>query len=91
MKQVKIIEIDDDIPMPTSRRRAVYPWKELEVGQSFFVPATDDMPMSKRQNSIFSSVAYYRISNGLDSEDYAVSTRRWPKKRPNGIRVWRVR
>ncbi len=85
------VEIDDDIPMPNSRRSTVYPWGDLEVGQSFFMPATEEMPMMKRQNSVFSSVAYYRISKNLSNEDYGISTRRWPRKRPNGIRVWRVR
>lgn len=39
--QVKpTIMIEDNIPMPEGRtRESKYPWREMDVGQSFFVPA----------------------------------------------------
>jgi hypothetical protein len=31
-------KIDEGIPMPEKRHSPKYPWKEMEVGDSFFVP-----------------------------------------------------
>ncbi len=49
------IEIDDDVPMPQLKQRrgagrnVRYPFDQLEVGQSFHVPATAKMPKPAEQ------------------------------------------
>ena len=32
------IEIETNVPVPTARSNAKYPWQSLEVGHSFFAP-----------------------------------------------------
>mgnify|MGYP003147369050 FL=1 len=87
------VKIEKDVPVPsrTVNLSTTYPWGEMEIGDSFFCEATEEMPMVKRQNSMFSSVAYYRLAQSLSKDEFGISTRRWPKGRPYGIRVWRVK
>ena len=33
-----MITIEKGIPMPEQKRHAKYPWDQLEVGDSFFIP-----------------------------------------------------
>lgn len=35
---MSMIKIDKGIPMPEPKRNRGYPWKELEVGDSFLIP-----------------------------------------------------
>ena len=35
-----MFEVESDIPMPASFSK--YPWEDMKVGDSFFMPGTDD-------------------------------------------------
>ena len=86
------VTIEKTVPMPRGTGRAIiYPWDEMEVGDSFFYPTDDDMTPMKRQNSVFSSVAYYRTANRLTNDNYGITTRRRTENGVKGVRVWRCR
>jgi hypothetical protein len=43
-----VISLEDDIPLPRAKRACVYPFGEMEIGQSFSVPLSGDvLPNSK--------------------------------------------
>jgi hypothetical protein len=71
-------EIEDGITLPTFHKGvAKYPFRELEVGQSFFVPDGK----KNRIASAASSIAK-RIGNGTKFTLRSVD---------GGIRVWRIK
>lgn len=71
--------IDTDVPLPTKPHRdnSRYPWNQMEVGHSFFVPSTDAKTQSLR------NLAYMR-QRRHPGERYSVISEE------NGTRVFRV-
>lgn len=73
--------IEKNIPQPkyTGGRKAKYPWKDMEVGDSFFVPCPED-ERSKRRSSIcasgISALGKSKVSTAIVD---------------GGIRVWRIK
>jgi hypothetical protein len=69
-------QIEEGVPFPgsASGRPSIYPVRELEVGQSFFVPLGDRKVLS---------VVCSRIKK-LTGRDYTV------RRVEGGIRVWRT-
>jgi len=70
------IDTNVPIPVPTSGHKAYYPWKELEIGESFFVPgkhkaATGAGRIKGCETRKFMSER--RVEDGVD-----------------GVRVWRI-
>lgn len=62
--------IEDDVKIPAIKRKgpanSVYPFDALEVGQSFFVPATEDMPNPGKSlaSTVSSASKRYATENG---------------------------
>tara|TARA_R100000781_G_scaffold27375_3_gene20353 strand:- start:1841 stop:2086 length:246 start_codon:yes stop_codon:yes gene_type:complete len=81
------MKIEKDVPVPP-RGNKLYPWKDMEIGDSFFVEASPEASMNQIQNTMFTSIRHYRKDL---PEGYGISTRRWPRGKPYGIRVWRVK
>jgi hypothetical protein len=71
------IKIDKNVPIPKGRHNAKYPWKELEVGDSFFIPGKDAKSTSGIKRSA-------KNSAGID-----ILTRAVTENGVNGMRVWR--
>lgn len=72
-----MLKIERDIPVPETRgRHAKYPFNEMEIGDSFFVPA-DDRPIPILQRSIIAS------AHKLESKFVTRAV-------DGGVRVWRV-
>lgn len=71
-----MIAIDDDIPapLPVSSGRRLFPWHELEVGQSFLAP-------NRSTHSVASSATVFGRKLGRKFRTAKVE---------GGIRVWRV-
>jgi hypothetical protein len=67
------IKIDDNVPMPMTWKNK-YPLMEMEVGQSFVVPAETKIPAFRR-------VASFHRSDG---RRFSV------RKTPDGYRCWRI-
>ena len=106
-QKVKIMfKIEDGIPFPTISGRGrggnVYPFGQLEVGQSFFVANSEDKPNAAKSlaSTVSSATARYAVA----SEDGAtktnkkgetvpvmVETRKFIVRRvEGGARVWRT-
>ena len=73
-----MFKIEKNIPVPSSRGRvAIYPFREMEVGDSFAVPGM--------KQPVLSNLACQAAKRIGDGRRY--STRRQPD---GSIRVWRV-
>lgn len=69
-------EVEKGHPVPKDRRRWKYPWRDLEVGDSFFVPKVD-RTLKQMQN-----VTYCKNRNK--------AKRFVCRPIDGGTRVWRV-
>ena len=74
------MKVERNIKLPSQKRGkpAKYPWKELKVGDSFFVDG------SEKIYSMYSCVASY---NKKASKKIKISTR----LEGTGVRVWRIK
>ena len=86
-----MFKIEDNIELPEAipfngkqGRKRLYPFKELALGQSFFVP-DDGRGLTKLQNTL-SSIG--RTAFGATGH---VATRKVEERGVSGIRVWRVK
>ena len=76
-----MFEVESDIPIPPggTGHWHKYPWGDMKVGDSFFVPN----PPDGQRNPAYSSV-YNRGRKGDSNSRYSC------RKEPGGLRVWRV-
>lgn len=67
-------KIEKGVPCPPSRRDGFFPWNDLEIGDSFFVPGTDSRRFGA--NASYSSKRYGKkfVVRNVDG----------------GVRVWRI-
>jgi len=88
-EQTDIYPIEHGIPLPdpvkTERKIGVthYPWREMEVGDSFLVPY-DGEPGTAVQNRVNATATHYR-------KRYAITQRHTTRQTPDGVRCWRTR
>ena len=75
------IKIEKGIPMPPSKRGrpSKYPWVELEIDESFFVPA-NGVPLKRVQQRL-NPARHIPFGRKFVS-------RQMPKE--DGVRVWRI-
>lgn len=75
-----MFQIEKDVPIPETANKRLrttkYPFRQLEVGDSFFVPLTNGQSATKLQRSLASCAARQKVK---------VQTRCVE----NGVRVWR--
>lgn len=103
--------LDDNVPMPTISGRGrggnVYPFDQMEVGQSFFVPNSEDKPNAAKSlaSTVSSATARYAVpsEDGATKKNKAgedvpvmVETRKFVVRsvEENGVkgaRVWRTK
>jgi len=69
------INIQKNIPIPPEKKRNVYPYKDMEIGESFFVP-TGKIQIVCNAN--------YRTGKQLGKKFIA-------RKENEGVRVWRTK
>ena len=74
MYMTDTLDIEKDVPLTTKIRRYTYPYKDMDVGDSFFV-ADGKLPTINNAN--------YRASKALGWKFSA-------RKQDGGIRVWRI-
>jgi hypothetical protein len=87
-------DIRTDVPVPTIRRgapRTSYPFADINVGQAFFVPATDEP--EKVVERMKGACARWRKVNGLKDRKFTVAAIAHPDD-PMGstqvVGVWRT-
>lgn len=73
-----MFKIEKNVPLARSGG-SKYPWKEMEIGDSFFVPCAPSEDPKKKRASV-ASIAKYGLGNG--SYQTAIEG--------NGVRVWRT-
>lgn len=104
--EAKGFKIEDGIPAPTSVGRSrggnVYPFDELEPGQSFFVKATEDRPNPAKAlaSTVSSATARYavpcesgatKLNKKGETVPVMVKTREFAiRKVEGGARIWRI-
>ena len=71
-----MIKIDKNIPYDCSCRR--YPWKDMEIGDSFFIGG-------ENRNRINAAIAYANKKFAMK-----FSSRSRVEEGASGIRVWRI-
>lgn len=81
--------LEDDVPMPkltrSSSKPVPYPLAQMNVGQSFFIPAVSvDVNLAKYRSNISSKVSQYKRKLGLESTFTVLAD-----LERNGVRVWR--
>ena len=90
------ITVDKDFPIPENAgnkgRPLLYPWKEMEIGDSFFVPL-DMMNEVKKNKTIIQlrgqlANTAYRYGQ---RHDKIFATRQEGDAHNKGVRVWRIR
>jgi hypothetical protein len=67
------IKIEKNVPMPEARGETIYPFSDMEVGDSFFVPG-------RTPNQMQNSASHWRKKNG-----WKFTTAR----ENDGTRIWR--
>jgi len=80
-KKVMDFKIEKGVPQPTKRGSKFYnsyPFREMKVGDSFFVPKD-----SVNEASFRSAVAYFALRH----QEYRFTVRREDN---GGLRVWRI-
>lgn len=76
-------KIDTNIPIPSSRKDTrSYPFKELEVGQSFLVAQESDETKTQVRERTSAAMTWAKRSLGRDFCTRTVD---------GGIRVWRLK
>lgn len=69
-----MIKVERNVPLEPPRNRTTYPYRQLEVGESFFVPGAIHATIATQA---------WRWGKRLERK---YETR----KRPGGVRVWRT-
>lgn len=82
------IRIDHGVEMPEGNRPTgdrKYPWPDMMVGDSFFVPVGPEQQYKNVASALYGSAHYYRKTSV--HKRFQISVRGVE----GGIRVWRVR
>lgn len=82
------IRIDTAEPLPPPRQRGttVYPWGEMEPGDSFFVALDSNTPQTTLQRRVLSSARAWSARH----PGQRFTTRRLVDNGVVGVRCWRV-
>jgi hypothetical protein len=76
-----MIKIDKNVPIPAIGKQDKYPFAEMQIGDSFFLPCD-----SKNEYKIRGQVLHHAKLRLKTTPDFAITTR----KCDGGLRVWRV-
>ena len=76
------IKIDRGVPVPTKGQRCMYPFKDMKVGDSFFID-TKDRDKGNMRNRVQSSSS--RFAKMQDPKQQFCS-----RQLEGGIRCWRI-
>ena len=71
-------KVEKDVPLPKLVRRVKYPFREMEVGDSFFYEGG--------QKSIHTAASKFC----RDNPEYKFTTRQVEEGGVKGVRVWRI-
>lgn len=72
-------KVEKGVPLKVARRSDTYPLSKMEIGDSFFIPAQEEIDT----NSVRSTVCQWGRRNG--NRVFSV------RKQIGGVRVWRIK
>jgi hypothetical protein len=78
-----MFKIDHDVPIPNAPRNSRYPWDQMQVGDSFFVPDPDGKNGHLKLLNTMAGCA----SNQKKKKKTVYTVR----SESNGVRIWRVK
>ena len=88
------IKVDKDVPTPTYirvGRPARYPWSEMGVGDSFFVPVSEDRALHSLGQAVNGSRHSYCKKNARNGGQYLATVRTVTEGGVEGVRAWRLK
>ena len=77
-----MFEIDKDIIMPESKVQTKYPFAEMEIGDSFFVPSEENPKIKHKIAASIHGSASAKKKKGFDITIRVM---------PGGVRCWRIK
>jgi hypothetical protein len=77
---IERFEIEHNIPIPL-RLSEKMPVEKMAMGDSFFVPLTDDRTVSELRRQVIAALQWYRKNTGRHFTVRSVD---------GGVRVWRI-
>lgn len=81
-------KIESNVPMPRNKPTK-YPFGEMQVGDSFFVPVAkngDGWARSKQHNRLTAAINSWRRTNKSMNHRFKIRS----TEEPHGVRCWRV-
>lgn len=73
-------KIDKGIPIPPDNQKMTkYPWREMEVGDSFFMPVEPSKSRNKVASGLLTTARFYKPLKFKTAQN------------SNGVRVWRIK
>lgn len=85
-----MIKIDKNVPMPEKNRpgrKPKYPFREMQVGDSFFVPRPEARSTKQHRALLYKAAGKYR----LRKPGFSVVIRPVTENGVEGVRVWRAK
>lgn len=93
MEATSSVKIKKSVPIPNRRGNSKgydrYPWRDMKVGDMFFVPTPDEMHVSVHQSSVCSATRIVRRQADMKGREF--TTRQIEQNGKRGIGVWRVK
>lgn len=92
MQEEEKYEIEKDIPIPPKMRgqNAKYPFNEMEIGDSVFVPVEDVQNCNRPNSAVSSAANVYAKRSGKKMITRTIRENDEIKGRIIGFRVWRI-
>lgn len=84
MAKINEFKIEKDIPFPQQSKELKYPFKTMEIGDSFFVPCKGLDEQKKIQCSILSRANYFKLRLNLNVKFTSSVIK-------GGVRIWRIK
>lgn len=84
--------IDSNIPLPASVRRgrgSTYPFADMQVGDSFFVPTKDEVEDKRAMGRLTAATRTFRKADASRA-NIRFSIRPVTEGIKNGVRIWRT-
>lgn len=77
--KVNTLKIEKNIPIPV---RTIYPFKDMQIGDSFFVSIGNDKPKYNQKQNVY--MAMWKFCQKNTNKKFTTASI------DNGIRVWRT-
>ncbi|WP_220761608.1 hypothetical protein [Flavobacterium sp. UMI-01] len=77
------LKIEKNIPIPKKKNRRIYPFKEMDIEDSFQIKIENNVKSIQKKQNIY--VAIWRFCKTNPDKKFTTASI------PNGVRVWRIK